>query len=938
MKRLRWTLILIALLALAALQACDDDETNQTPTDTSATDTNGTSGTTTDSTDDTNTSPDSSTNTTADADDTNTADDADTTQPPPDLRIPGLSGPVQAVYDAHGILHITCQTDDDCIAAMGYFHAANRFFFMDFVRTSMRGRLGQLTKGGALVLARDFATRKLMTTASGEPLEEAIVAGLSPRTRAFMDRYAAGVNAWLADARAGRNGAEFSIEYNFPLIIKDNIADWEPADTAAFALYMFDDLANVSYDEIAIGNAMNSGIPQNFLADFFQTRPAFPSFTVTDSGETFPSNKRAQRPAKPLDWSALTARATPFRSVLADAQAALSHNPRALGSEGADRGSNNWIVGPSRSATNKPILANDPHLALTNPPIWFPIEIDSKSSGTGTFHAAGGSIPGLPAIFSGHNEDIAWGVTTIYYDLADVYTETLNDAGTAVIFNGEEVAITTRDFTFEDHSTTPPTTITQTFEYVPHHGVIVSKDVAAKTAVSVRWLPYTETVTDFDAFFGLLTSQTVADARQALASITTSNQNFVVIDSAGDIGWFPMGKVPKREWDLQAYPAWLPLPGDGTAEWSGFHTPEELPQMINPANDFIATANQDIMGSTADGDPTNDGHNVLQAYPKAIGARQARIVELIQATPQHTPETMLTAQSDTYSLLGEIIVPALLAATTDGMFDPETSALLSALDAWEFTCPTGLTSSDPLMTANNKSTDPVATRESIGCSAFHTVLYEVLRAAYADEMGPLTYTVDPDPTRRLNYQQELVNLLVLTLREPTALTSPDAYWDNVNTDGPDETREQIFIAALTQSAALLHDKYGAPDEWRWGRLHQLSLNSPFAAVSASLTSYNAGPYANDGGLLTVDVANPRDRGSDLDFSHTNGPSIRTVIEMTDNGPSLLFQLPGGTSLDRNSDLFNQLMPNWLTNTAVPVAFGPGAVTNPKISLTVNPAE
>jgi penicillin G amidase len=939
-SRLRWTLALVAMLAFVALQACDEDSPADTQQDTGVSaDTSGTSA-------DTNTSPDTSGATTdtsgvttdtsgATTDDTNA--DTDTVTPD-ELVIPGLSAPVQAVYDANGILHLTCQTDADCMAALGYFHAANRFFFMDFVRTSMRGRLSKLTSAGELVLNRDIATRRLMTNAQGQPLEEVIIQGISPASRAFVQRYSDGVNAWLADARAKRNGAAFSVEYDFPLIIKDNIEDWAPEDTAAFALYMFDDLSNNSYDEISLGNALNLNMPADFTADLFTLRPAFPVSTMGASGEVFTGGKRGESAPKVMSWDRVHARLTAHKDLLATTQALVSDRARLFsGGVQAGAGSNNWVVGSSRSTSGRPLLANDPHLALTNPPIWFGVEIDAKTQGTGTIHVAGGSIPGLPAIFSGHNEHIAWGVTTIYYDLADVYTETLNDAGTAVIFNGEEVAILTRDFTFEDHSEAPPKIVTQTFEYVPHHGVIVQKDVAAKTALTIKWVPYHEAPTDFDGFFNLMTATTVDEARQALAPITVSNQNFVVIDKDNNIGWFPMGKVPRREWSIADMPSWLPLPGDGSAEWNGYFAQADLPQMQNPTNDFIATANQDITGHTHDGDPANDGHGIIQAYPMAIGAREARIVELIEDTAQHTPSSMLSIQSDTLSVVGRIVVPQLLAATTNVTLDPSTQTLVDALTAWDYTCPTGLTSSDPLDTADNKDPDAAKAAASIGCSAFHATLFEVLRAAYADEMAPLlgSGTAD-DPIPRLFYTSQLANLLVLTIQEPTSLTNPDGYWDNVNTDGPNETREQIFLTGMTRAAEVLTARFGADsDDWRWGRIHTISLSSPFAAVSSSLTAYNAGPYANDGGFLTVDVATPRDR-KDANMAYTNGASIRTVAEITDAGPRLRFQLPGGTSLDRRSTLFNQLMPNWLTNTAVPLPFAPEPVQNPMFSYTVNP--
>jgi acyl-homoserine lactone acylase PvdQ len=195
------------------------------------------------------------------------------------FRIAGLTAPVTAVTDPNGLLHLQCAADDDCFAALGYFHASNRFFFMDFVRNLVRGSLGGLVKAGDQVLQNDYVNRHFFTTREGVPLEEKLYADTSALVKGHLDAYAVGVNAWLADMREGKNGATLTTEYDFALVVKENIRDWEPEDCAAIGLYVLNDLSNNSESELALAQQYPAFDPA-LAADLFSTRPVFDAFTV----------------------------------------------------------------------------------------------------------------------------------------------------------------------------------------------------------------------------------------------------------------------------------------------------------------------------------------------------------------------------------------------------------------------------------------------------------------------------------------------------------------------------------------------------------------------------------------------------------------------------------------------------------------------------------
>jgi len=830
------------------------------------------------------------------------------------IQIAGQTAPVGAIYDESGLLHLACSTDEDCFAALGYFHAANRFFFMDFVRNLVRGRLGALVKGGNLVLNSDYENRRFFSTIEGEPLEEKLYADASPGVRGYLDAYTRGVNAWIGDMRGGKNGATLTTEYDMPLIVKEAIRDWEPADCAAIGLYVLNDLSNNSSDEISMGVTLPAFDPA-LAADMFSPRPVFDAFTQP----LFPP---PPPPSAGTAWTSFLK----LRPLLAGAQEGLALVGSGTRSRmPGDTGSNNWVVGPGRTTKGAAILANDPHLPLTNPSIWFPVELDAKSNeGKGAYHMAGSTFPGLPAVMVGRNESIAWGVTTAYWDLADVYVEQVSADGKTVTFNGSQVPIIEKELEFADSS--KGNTIKKTFRWVPHHGPIVSEDAAAGTALSIRWRGH-DGGTDLDAFFGLGTAGTLAEGRKAVELASSASQNFVIIDKAGDIGWYPYSKVPKRAWASQALPPWLPLPGDGSAEWDSFVPFASLPQLTNPAGGTIATANGDMTGASADGDYLNDGQAAMQAFSKADGTREQRILDLIEdGGNTHSVATMTAIQGDTHSLYGTFVVPIVLAAASGATLKAEEQDLVDALTDWKFTCPTGLEGSDPVAAAD--SADMVEASESIGCTAFHAVFYSIVDAALADEIAASGVPSDGSD----------LTFVARALKSPASIASGELLWDDVATMGMVETRDDIMLRAITLAASRLAVT-GGPNTWRWGRLHNIALRSIYD--SFGVLNYNAPAAAAPGGLFTVNVASPRRTAPDatkpFDFSFRSGASVRFVVEAAADGLHMTYQLPGGVDLHRESPFYNNLLPNWLENKPVDFAFGPGAVTRPAVELEVVPA-
>jgi penicillin amidase len=549
---------------------------------------------------------------------------------------------------------------------------------------------------------------------------------------------------------------------------------------------------------------------------------------------------------------------------------------------------------------------------MSQPATWYLAHLDAKTNGAGEIHSAGSTFAGLPWVIVGQNESIAWGLTTTVMDFSDVYIETLVKDGdgnpTGVMFKGEEVAFTRVPFTLNFSN---GTTDEKELLFVPHHGAVREIDVDNNTAVTLRWTG-NDVDTDINFLTELVLATNIEEAQVALENITSIGQNVVVIDPDNNIGWFPYNRLPKRTWATNLTgeaPPWLPLDGSGDYEWDEYFALEELPQAMNPASGYVATANNDMTGSLFDGDPTtlpNGDPNPPYQVEAAAGFRHSQITNLIEGIgDQHSRETMDAIVSDVHSLIGERMVPGMLAIANDPLTLPtvEGRKVINALQDWNFSCPSGLdgTNADmsPLVSDQGELT------EASGCMAFHALLNELRFLIEQNEFAP----TGRKPSFAMFYS--IVN--------PAELVAGDVYWDDPGTP-EEETKFEVMFEALETVGNFLVGALGADEtQWAWGRLHGLQLSSDLSTFG--IFNYdNPAPgdplFANDGGLFTVDVANP----GTSDFVQTAGPSTRFVCEASPSGPTCTIQLPGGQSADINSPYYEDLLFPYLANEPMPLVF------------------
>ena len=306
-------------------------------------------------------------------------------------------------------------------------------------------------------------------------------------------------------------------------------------------------------------------------------------------------------------------------------------------------------------------------------------------------------------------------------------------------------------------------------------------------------------------------------------------------------------------------------------------------------------------------DPTNETFDTLQT-DVAPGWRHQRIIDLLSASGAHTTDTMLEIVADTHSLIGETLTPTILAAASGLTLSANAQKVVNALNGWAFDCPTGLDSTDAA--ASSLVNDSAELLESSGCAAFHVAIREINQATLGDEgirgeRGP--------------------NVAMVKLLNGEPLFRTASYWDDVSTEGVVETMDDIIAAALDSAGTILVDGVDTSvlkipalgsDEtnWAWGRIHSLTLRSDIDSASGALIlDFNESGFANNGGLFTVDVANPG-----TNYTQTAGPSMRMVCEGFPTGVICTIQVPGGQSGDPTSPFYDNLLEDFLSNTPMPM--------------------
>ncbi len=788
-----------------------------------------------------------------------------------EITIAGLSGKVDVLRDEHGVPQIYGDSVTDIAKAQGFVHAQDRFFEMDLRRHVTSGRLSELVGDAGL------ETDKVIRTMGWRRIAEAELPTLEPSTRTYLQAYADGVNAYLR----GRSPSQASLEYVvLGTSVKDyRIEDWTPADSIAWLKAMAWDLRGDYSDELARARLSTrispAQIAELYPAYDFANKPILspedwrPPAVPTQQSSAVPSALSSSAAALPGSSSVKDGAAGTFTSpsaqrAYAAVGRALDSVPALLG-RGDGIGSNSWVVGPDKSATGKPLLANDPHLSPGQPGIWYQVGLHCrKTSDQCPLDVSGFSFSGVPGVVIGHNNRISWGFTNLGPDVSDFYLEKL-DGDKALRGEAWEPLTTRRevikvaggaDQTITVRATRHGPLMSDVIENLDDAGerspVPPSEGPAAPGqdyAVSMAWTGLRPSKTA-DAIFQINVAQNFTEFREAAKSFAVPAQNLVYADVDGHIGYQAPGQVPVR---VSAFPGsppgFWPAPGwDEAYDWQGDVPFESMPTSLDPVEGFIVAANQAVTASTTPFLTTQWDY----------GYRAKRIRDLIETATKDggkiSVQKMGDMQMDSRNEFAPTLVKALLAVPLGGPNDSDqevafTREAQDLLRDWDHTTP-----------ADDSSSGAAA-------AYYNAVWANLLRLLFDDEVPE-----DLQANGGSRYMAAVGRLLA---------NPKSAWWDNRQTAGITEGRDEILRQAQVEARLELTKRLGKdPDDWRWGALHTLELKHQVLGgdtVPGIVRSiFNRGGFEMPGGSAIVD-ANGWD--ASLGYETNWAPSMRMVVDL-----------------------------------------------------------
>jgi penicillin amidase len=719
------------------------------------------------------------------------------------LKLAGLKGPVEVSRDRYGIPYIYASTDHDAFFALGYAHAQDRLWQMETERRIGAGRLSEIFGEETL------ETDEFLRTAGFYRAAEAAWPALSPETQAMLQAYADGVNAFLSEGHP--LPPEFTI-----LGVKPE--PWRPTDSLVWAKMMAWNLGESYGDDLMHAELIAALGPER----------------SSQLAYSYPAGAPVILPPDAM-------------TVLLEAQRALQEQ---TGLGGKHVGSNNWVVSGARTASGKPLLANDPHLGAQIPSIWYLASIQGDR-----VHVVGATLPGTPLVPTGHNEDIAWGVTNLGPDVQDLFVERVNPA------NPDQYEV---DGRWVDMQVIPEEIVVKGAPEpvkwaarATRHGPLISDATPQRgQALALRWPSLDPGDTTVQAFMGVNYARNWDDFTRALQLYVAPSQNFVFADRAGNIGYFGPGKIPIRaRGDGSA-----PVPGwNDDYAWTGWIPFDQLPHAYNPADGYVATANNRV---TPDGYP----YFITNAWEAPF--RAERIIELLTAKQDLTPDDYARIQGDQRSAQARDLLPFLLAVQPQ---TPEETQALEILRHWD-----GTISPDDAAPAIYE--------------AWYAQLY---RALLGDDLGGEVgdyFTETDDPT-----------LLKRILGGEEAVWCDDVLTPDVETCG--ETARVALRDALKELQKRLGHDMG---KWRWGDLHRtIFAHNPFSEVSFLKPLFERSTVTG-GDSFTV---NPGPYKLEAPFDSGWVPSYREIIDLAELGNSRFMHTTGqsGNFLSKHYD---DLIPLW----------------------------
>ncbi|KGR91809.1 beta-lactam antibiotic acylase [Ureibacillus massiliensis 4400831 = CIP 108448 = CCUG 49529] len=704
-----------------------------------------------------------------------------------DVVVEILDEDVTVTRDGHGVPHISAKTEADLYRAQGYVQAQDRLFQMDLARRQASGTLAEVVGETAIESDKLFRTFSLRNAAekSWETYDD--------ETKQILEWFAEGVNAYINEGK---------LTYEFALL-GYKPEEWTPIDSLTIGKYMAYDLGGTwklqAFNHWAMQN-LTEEEAKELLVKYPEGAPSIIEANLNNS-----------------------------------VKVAGEFNTELLPNE--FNGSNNWVISGEKTETGKPLLANDPHLSLGTPSIWYEMHLQSPEQ-----NVSGVIFAGVPGIILGHNESIAWGVTNVGPDVQDLYIEIPNPENpTQFKYDGkwEDAEVRNEPIKVKNGETID-------FEVVvTRHGPVISDymfgEETPDAVFSMQWTAL-EPTHEFRAILGFNKATNWDEFEEALEDFKAPAQNFVFASTDGTIAYKAVGNIPIRK----SGEGELPVPGDSSEYgWEGYIPFDELPSVINPEEGYIVTANNEVIG---------------EEYPYHIANywappyRYERIVELIESVDgsetKLTSNDMKAIQSDKKNFYAEEFLPHILETLKKMDTEGKYEEIITLLEEWEM--------------FDNK-----------------------------DEAAPLVFNLLMDNVQKTLYDGKLpedIYELMPAKYQVTDQLLRDAYAGNpgvwvTEAGGIDQVIFDSFEITITD----IKSKYGTKaSKWTWGSYNKLTFDHPLSAASDFLAQYiNPSKQSVGGSRITVQAA-----GNDGQGNVNHGASWRFVVDLNDLSHSFQLVAPG----------------------------------------------
>ena len=766
-----------------------------------------------------------------------------------ELELPGALGKIEVVRDTANVPHIFSDQDTDVFFGLGYVHAQDRLWQMSMMRRTAQGRLSEIFGPDTVHIDTYMRHLDLYSTAVRS------LSVQSPETLDALNAYARGVNARLHEinTHARGRGAPEMFLFNAPF------ATWQPADSLVMLKLMSVTLSSHMRREIRRAKVSLALPDPERIIDILPDHPATATIALPDYASL---------------WDTAM-----FETALVDASTDHPLAPwKSIEHAGA---SNAFAAAPARSAAGGTILANDPHLELTAPTIWYLARMELSNGGV-----IGATIPGIPLILSGRNEKLAWGMTSSYLDDQDILMEEVN-ADNTTEFRTEEgwKKFRTRQSIINVADGSPKTLTLRWSD----NGPILPLDMFDLASVTPRghvpalsFSALSPADKTMSAAFNMIQAENVTDAIAALEGYIAPSQNVTFIDR-DSIGFKVIGAMPKRSINHQTQGRMPALGWVRDNQWDGRLPYSDNPEVINPDTGIIGNTNNKT---------TNASFPNHVSFAWGDSQRINRLKRLMEMRKVHTRESLIEAQLDTVSFTAQSLLPLI---SKELWFTGEAGERGTL--AWQRTTALSL-----LADWNGEMNEHLP--EPLIYSAW---LRAIQTRLIRDELGPLI--------------EEFTHVEPLFIERVYRDIEGASVWCDVIQSAPVETCDQIASRALDDALVWLSDNFNRdPNALRWGDAHQATHDHAVLGKIPVLHYFANIHQSTSGGDNTL--LRGRTRGGDVDpFQNVHAAGYRSVVDFADPDSSVFVTSTGqsGHFLSRHYDDLGQL---WRLGEYVPMSLDP----------------